>query len=260
MVPPAPSVNDLRLPALSCAILPAMQLFGDEAGNPGDFSDRPDDRHFMVVTVSLSDSSWLSELDRLAVELRERFEIPALGAPFHASRDRPEVIREVLTRVASWTPRIDATIVDKRRLTDWWRERRRLYAGIWAEHLVRLLPQFRAQHAVEVVVASIGTGRDLRAFRRGADRAVAQAAAEAATYSSVLGLGVLGRMTLGTGGLVVTGRAGVPQDEPGLQVADCCAWAIHRRWERPTEAAWAYGLIADSIASERLIDFPAADA
>lgn len=234
-----------------------LQLFGDEAGNPGDFTDRRDDRHFLVVTTALADAAWLSELDVLAQTLRARFNAPGIGAPFHAAKDRPEVMREVLELLSRHPFRVDATIVDKRRLDSGWHERRRLYSAVWAAHFVHLLPQLHPQsEPVDVVVASIGTGRDLRAFRRGVERAVAQAAAEVATYSAVLGLGLLGRMQLGTPAMIVTSRPGIPTLEPGLQVADYCTWAIRRRWERPAEPAWAYELIANHIASERLIDLP----
>jgi hypothetical protein len=234
-----------------------MLLFGDEGGNPGDFTDRADDRHFLVVTVSVADFSWFDQLEAVAQRLRERFGIAAIGRPFHAHKDRPEVKREVLTLLSQQIMRIDATIVDKRRLGPLWKERRRLYAAIWAAHLVHPLPQLHPQsEPVEVVIASIGTKSEMRAFRRGADRAVAQASAEAATYPAVLGLGVLGRMQLGTPAMVVTSRTANAGAEPGLQVADYCTWAIRRRWERPSEPAWAHELLADKMATERLIDLP----
>jgi len=234
-----------------------MHLFGDESGNPGDFGDLPDDRHFMVATATIGDDSWLSELDQLALELQQRLNVPTIGAPFHASNDRRDVVREVLTLVSERPIRVDATIIDKRQLAPEWRERHLLYAAAWESHLVHVLPQFHPQpYPVDVVVASIGTARELKTFKEGADRAVAQAEREAGTYSAVLGLGMIGRMMLDTAAMVVRGRAGSPNADRGLQIVDYCLWAIHRRWERPAEAPWAYELIAHHVASERLITLP----
>ena len=85
-----------------------MQLFGDESGNPGDFNDRPDDRYFMVSTVTIEDVSWLPDLEQLAVSLRQRFN--ELG---HEIVPREQQTPEALAayhkaEIAKWWPIIKA--------------------------------------------------------------------------------------------------------------------------------------------------------
>jgi hypothetical protein len=142
-----------------------VYVFGDEAGSPSDFRNLGANRYFMVVTATLPDLSWLTQLDQLGRALRGSLAIPHLGLPFHAAKDNPTVKRRVLDLIGRQELRIDATIIDKQVIKPELRRRHRLYAAIWADHLVHLLRQSTPRPSqVDVMVASIGTAGDARLF------------------------------------------------------------------------------------------------
>jgi hypothetical protein len=229
-----------------------VYVFGDESGNPGDFRNLAANRYFMVVTATLLDRSWLTQLDVLGQSLRGKLGIPQVGLPFHAAKDNPQVKRDVLQLIGSQELRIDATIIDKQTVGPELRRRHRLYTAIWASHLVHLLRQLTPRPSLaHVTVASIGTAADARAFRHGAERAMRDMRAYGAASSSVLGLAQVGVMILGAAPVLVLGNHSSPSIELGLQVADYCAWPIQRKWERGDVAA--YDLLKARIRSERLI-------
>jgi hypothetical protein len=229
-----------------------VYIFGDESGSPSDFRNLSANRYFMVVTATLLELSWLTQLDQLGQSLRGSLVIPQVGLPFHAAKDNPTVKRHVLDLIARQELRIDATIIDKQALRPELRRRHRLYAAIWADHLVHLLRQLNPRPLqVEVMVASIGTAGDARAFRRGAERAMRAMQAYGSASSSVLGLAQLGFMILGAGPVLVVEKHSSPSTELGLQVADYCAWPIQRKWEQGDLSA--YSQLKARVQSERLI-------
>jgi hypothetical protein len=229
-----------------------VYIFGDEAGNPGDFQNFAANRYFIVVTAALWDCSWLTRLDGLGQTLRGKLGIPKIGLPFHAAKDNPQVKHEVLNLISSEELRIDATIVDKQAVRPELQHRHRLYAAIWASHLVNLLRDLNPRPSqANVTVASIGTAANAKAFRRGAERAMQLMRSYGDASSSVLGLGQIGFMRLGALPVLVLGNQSSPSIELGLQVADYCAWPIQRKWERGDRSA--YDLIESKVGSERLV-------
>ncbi len=229
-----------------------VYIFGDEAGIPDDFGNLAINRYFMVVTATLVDCSWLPRLDGLGQALRGKLGIPQIGRPFHAAKDPPQVKRDVLQLISGQELRIDATVIDKQTLRPELRCRHRLYAAIWASHLVHLLSDLTPRPSqANVTVASIGTAADARSFRRGAEQAMREMRAYGAASSSVLGLGQLGVMRLGALPVLVIGNHSSPSTELGLQVADYCAWPIQRKWERRDLSA--YNLVKNRVRSERLV-------
>jgi hypothetical protein len=229
-----------------------VYIFGDEAGNPGDFQNLASNRYFIVVTATLRDLSWLTKLDGLGQALRGKLGILKIGLPFHAAKDNPQVKREVLHLIHGEELRVDATIVDKQAVRPELQHRHRLYAAIWASHLVNLLRDLNPRPSrANVTVASIGTAANAKAFRRGAERAMREMRAYGNASSSVLGLGQLGFMRLGALPVLVLGNHSSPSIELGLQVADYCAWPIQRKWERRDRSA--YDQLKSKIRSERLI-------
>jgi hypothetical protein len=206
----------------------------------------------MVVTATIVDRSWLNQLDSLGQALRGKLGIPQIGLPFHAAKDNPQVKRKVLQLISGQQLRIDATIIDKQTIRPELRRRHRLYAAIWASHLVHVLSNLSPRPSqADVTVASIGTAADARAFHRGAERAMREMQAYGAASSSALGLGQLGVMRLGALPVLVLGNHSSPSTELGLQVADYCAWPIQRKWERQDLSA--YNLLKARVQSERLI-------
>lgn len=90
--------------------------------------------------------------------------------PFMAAKDNPQVKHGVLQLISGQELRIDATIIDKQTVRPELRRRHRLYAAIWASHLVHVLSNLSPRPSqADVTVASIGTAADARAFRRGAE-------------------------------------------------------------------------------------------
>ena len=200
-------------------------VFADEAGN-FDFSGNPRaSKYFTLATITLADCSIGDELQALRRDLAWRGE--HLTTEFHATDD-PQAIRdEVFKLIAAANFRIDATLLEKRRTFAHLRSQEKLYKIAWYLHFKHVAPQIVGNDdRLLVVAAGIGVKKQRKEFRNAVDDVVSQVA-NCRSYQ------------------VATWPA---MNDPCLQIADYCTWAIQRKWERADTRS--YDLIADKIASE----------
>lgn len=201
-------------------------VFADESGN-FDFSRNASaSRYFILVTLTLPDCSIGQELLDLRRQLA--WEGHGLETEFHATEDKQIVRDRVFALLASRDFRIDVTVLEKSkakptiRFTD-----ERFYQLAWFLHMKYVAPLvFEAGDEVLVIGASIGTRRQRSGFRR-AVLDVARQVLPAARFQ--------------------VGSWSAASD-PCLQVADYCAWALQRKWERADDRSWR--LIAPKIRTE----------
>lgn len=206
--------------------MPRIHLFADEAG---DFSFKRDagaSRYFMICTVAMNDCS----IDGRLLSLRR--DMTWRGLPvaeeFHATTDRNEVREEVFSFIQAIPMRVDATVLDKPKAQPQTRtSEARFYQHAWFYHLRHLSSRaLREVDEVTITAAALGTRKGKKAYADAVDD--------------------VARQTVRGG----TCRAFFPRSiaDPCLQVADYCAWAIQRKWERDDER-W-HALIADKIHTE----------
>lgn len=231
---------------------PELWVCGDESGTPT-IAGGPQDRYYLIVTVSMEGASLRQRFDDLANELRPLVTNPTKGL-FHAKDDTPLTRDRVFALLGSHALTIDATIVDKTALPSDLLGRRvhRLYTLLWYHHILHTLPGLlRPASKVHLVIAEMGDASHKRAFRD----AIAQATA--ATYVPAF------EQAFAASGYRLSGEGAfhrVPalqfsysdaRTERLLQVADYCAWAIRRTLTENDERG--YGEIRHLIRSERLL-------
>ena len=204
-----------------------VHLFADEAGN-FDFSRQSGaSRFFILTTVVFPDGH-----DSVAAALGAlRFELAWGGVDlvreFHATEDSQQVRDRVFQVLHNHEFRIDATILDKPKARDPVREsEERFYQTAWFFHLHHVLPALvRPGDELHVVAASVGTKKRRKSFLTAIESVVREASnveAQTAFWPAAADI--------------------------CLQVADYCAWAIQRKWERDDSRS--YDLLARRITRE----------
>ena len=205
-----------------------VHLSADEAGN-FDFSRKPGaSRFFILTTVAFPRGH-----DALATAMRAlRLELERDGCDlqqgFHATEDRQRVRNRVFELLSGHEFRVDATILDKPKARPGIRNsEEHFYQNAWFFHLRGVLPETlpRDVDGLHVIAASVGTGSRRRAFRTAVEGAVRQATDLAATVTFW-----------------------PSATDACLQVADYCAWAVQRKWERGDTRS--HDLIRDRIFRE----------
>jgi hypothetical protein len=201
-------------------------VFADECGN-FDFSTKAGaSKYFILVSVTLEDCS----VGHRVLDLRRDLALRGIGLAsdqFHATTDQQAVRDEVFPVVAATPLRIDAVILEKRKTYPHVRDtEERFYKTAWYLHMKYVAPRIvDHSHELLVVSASLGTAKKRRLFHEAvADvmRQVGPASTQVACWSDA--------------------------SDPCLQVADYCAWAIQRKWERSD--ARSYDLIKHHIRTE----------
>ena len=200
-------------------------IYADESGN-FDFSTKPSaSRYFILTTVVIDNHDIADELAKLRRDLTwEGFN---LEAGFHAAEDKQSVRDAVFDVLQSYSFRVDATILDKRKTqpklkpTDM-----QFYKHAWFYHMKYVAPMIATRrHQLLVIAATIATHRKSTAAREAVKDVMAQVSPTSAR--------------------VALWRAA---SDPCLQVADYCCWAIQRKWERGDDRS--YQLIESKIQSE----------
>ena len=127
---------------------------------------------------------------------------------------------------------MDATLFEKRKVE---RQRRsddaQFYGFAWYHHLKGLAPAL-APESEELLVIAADIGKGSNAMRSSFASAIGSIASAVAPAS------------------VIKNAMWAASTAPLLQVADYCAWAIQRKWERNPSDTDCYDLIRDKIASE----------
>jgi hypothetical protein len=201
-------------------------LFADECGN-FDFSNHVGaSRYFILVTVTVPDCAVGDALLSLRRELA--WSGVGLDREFHATTDAQPVRDRVFATLAPHAFRVDATVLEKAKAQLSMRHtEERFYRTAWWLHMKYIAPHIvGVTDELLVVSASLGTKRKRAGFHAMVQDVVGQVlpamAYRVACWEAV--------------------------SDPCLQVADYCAWAIQRKWERSDRRS--HVLIASKIVTE----------
>ena len=201
-------------------------VYGDESGN-FDFSDQEGaSRYFILTTVVVADHA--IEADLMDLRRQLAWEGESLAGGFHATNDKQRVRDRVFAVLGQHDFRVDATILEKRKADPRIRPTPAFFYGFaWYYHLTGLAPVLASNaDEIMVVAASIGTN-EMRADFESAVNAIASAIAPTVNMKATMWQAA---------------------SNPLVQVADYCAWAIRRKWERNDTRS--YSLIEERIGSE----------
>ncbi|HEY4090735.1 MAG TPA: DUF3800 domain-containing protein [Luteibacter sp.] len=186
-------------------------MFADEAGCM-EFARKPQaSRYFIICTVHVEDCSIGTDL----LELRRTLAWEGLNVDaehFHASKDPESVRNRVYEPIERKSFRIDATLLEKSKVFPNVRANRfAFYKHAWYMHF-RHCGRAIANGGDDLLIqaASIGTKRERHVFREAINE-VAQQVLQ----------GVRWQTTFWSA-----------SSDPCIQVADYCAWAIQRAYER----------------------------
>ncbi|MEJ1937640.1 DUF3800 domain-containing protein [Nostoc sp. NIES-2111] len=203
-----------------------MSVYADEAGCFG-FHRRPGaTKHFLIVTVELREFGVLGSL----LDLRR--DLIAHGDTWrdklHATEDAVSTRARAFAIIRDASFVVDCTILEKAKAHPQTRmDEPAFYRYAWSRHCRYLARRWLAvENKVVITAAALGSHKTRAAFKAGINEALQ----------------------------VVMPRdrwevAFLPSSsDPGLWIADYCAWAILRKWERG-DTEW-YDVISGKIRSE----------
>lgn len=200
-------------------------IFADESGN-FDFTKNPRaTKYFILCTVSMESCDVANDL--LALRRKLAWQGLPLGDYFHATTDK-QIVRDAVYDVLGRNHfSVQATIMEKSKAQPQVRRSRaRFYQYGWYYHFKFGLRQVvKESPEILVAAASIGTRKERASFENAVDDVMQQ--------------------TVRSKWATDFCPAAV---DPCLQVADYCAWAIQRKWERGDVKS--YDLIKDRISYE----------
>lgn len=203
-----------------------LYIFADESGD-FNFVHGPNiSRYFIVCTVTMEtcDVSYdLLKLRRaLAWENRE------LGDHFHASSDKQYIRDAVFETITQHDFQIQATIMEKcKAQPDTRTSSPRFYEYGWYYHFFHGMRDIARPHPeIHVTAASIGVKRERQTFKNAICEVMTKTIQGKKWSADVFPAGT----------------------DPCLLVADYCAWAIRKKWERGDVRP--YDLIKDRITHE----------
>lgn len=205
--------------------MPNKFIFADEAGD-FTFNRQPNvSRYFIICTVTMNNLAAGDALHALRHDLV--WERAELGECFHATSDSQAVRDRVFAALLKHDFQIQATICEKAKAQPQVRvTRARFYKYPWFYQFKHgLAPHLSRDDKLLVTAASLGTRRERDTFTNAIGDVVAQTAKCE---------------------WVVDFRPSTC--DPCLQVADYCAWAIQRKWERDDTRS--YDLVRDRITYE----------
>lgn len=201
-------------------------VFADECGN-FDFSrGNGASTYFILVTVTSDDCAAGQALLELRRELA--WDGVGLDTEFHATTDAQAIRDRVFATIAPFDFRVDATILEKGKARPSIRTTDDVfYQYAWYLHMKYVARRIAcASDELLVVGASLGTRKRRSLFHGAIGRVMAQVspttAYRVASWDAV--------------------------SDPCLQVADYCAWAIQRKWERGDDRS--YRLISGKLYTE----------
>lgn len=187
-----------------------LYIFSDESGDLTFRRAENISRYFILCTVSMEKCNVANALLRLRRELN--WYDYELGDYFHASADKQPVRDLVFETIGKHDIQVQATIMEKSKAQSQIRRTKpRFYHYGWFYHFqhgIRPLAQPFSQ--IDVIAASVDDKKDRPSFRY-AMRDVLHQTMRRKEWST----GIYPAATY-----------------PCIQVADYCAWAIQRKWER----------------------------
>lgn len=185
-------------------------IFTDEAGCMTFSRGANVSRYFLICTVQMDDYSLGTDVLALRRELAWNG-IHLAADQFHATTD-PEPVRDAMFGLlATKRFRVDATLLEKSKALPKLQNEQALYKHAWYFHFKEIGPRVMgSDKELMLHAASIGTKKKRTAFL-GAINDVVQQSLPGTTHRCSFW---------------------PAQTDPCLQVADYCAWAIQRAWER----------------------------
>jgi hypothetical protein len=200
-------------------------LFADEAGCFTFKHGQNISKYFIICTITLSDLNVAADLVKLRRKMVWAGE--EVGDYFHATTDKQAIRDQVYDVIRSHNVNIQATICEKAKAKpEITTSRARFYKYPWYYQFKHALaPNLSPGDDLLVTAASIGTKKERATF--------------CSELSDVMGQTVRAKWA-------VDFRPS--QCDPCLQVADYCAWAIQRKWERGDTLS--YDLIRHQITYE----------
>ena len=202
-------------------------IYADEAGC-FTFNRNPNvSRYFIIATIDMPD--WQAPtlgLQKLRHNLIQEGE--TVGDYFHATTDTQVVRDRVFAAIQEFDFSVQATICEKAKAQPQvTQSKARFYKTPWYYHCkIGLAPRIASASRVVLTAASLGSKKEKLAFTNGLDDVMSQ--------------------NMGQKEYMVDFRP--CQNDPCMQIADYCAWAIQRKWER--EDFRSHKLISDRITRE----------
>ena len=205
-------------------------IYADESGN-FDFSNgRGATRYFILASVA-ADEPTIAAIESDLARLRRELAWQGYSLPkgFHATNDKRYVRERLFSALDPYPFRIDATIFEKRKVTPTVYETdEKFYQFAWSAHLAGLMREL-GQSFDDLLVTAASLDRKTReAFY-----------SEIESANQKLPLGAIIK------GDVVDAATNIM-----LQVADYCAWALQRKWERQPSDVHSYARINAKLATE----------
>lgn len=201
-------------------------VFADEAGC-FTFNRNPNvSRYFILCTVTTRSLAAAEALHRLRHSLVWRRIEP--GDYFHATADQQSVRDEVFSEILKHDFQVQATICEKSKAQPQVRQSKaRFYKYPWYYHFKHGIPKLLTNPTgLLVTAASLGTKKEKDTFTNALSDVMSQ--------------------TMGNLPWAVDFRPS--QADCSLQIADYCAWALMRKWERGDRRS--YDLIESRISYE----------
>lgn len=206
--------------------MPQVYVFADESGNL-DFS--PTGTRYFVLTTVTAESC---DVGDALLQVRRTLARTGIGLneELHCAENSLAVRKPVFETIRGLNFRVDATIIEKCQVHPAYRPTEaRFYHFAWYEHMRRIITDIVTdEDKLLVIAAALYTKRVREEFWRGVTDAV-----------SWLVPKVERRVAFWAAG-----------GDPCLQLADYCAWAVFRKWERSDTAYHEY--IADKLVTETL--------
>jgi Protein of unknown function (DUF3800) len=201
-------------------------IFSDEAGCFAFTNNGRASKYFLVCTVTVDDCDMGNGLHALRRDMLWRG--LAVNEDFHATEDKQEIRDEVYDYIAKHNFRVDATILEKSKAQPQTRtENAVFYKYAWYYHFKHTGPKLlRGKTEALITAAALGTKKG-QAVYTSAVNDVLQQTMQRQQWKTFFPRAVA---------------------DPCLQVADYCAWAIQRKWERNDTRS--YDLISSKISSE----------
>lgn len=200
-------------------------IFADEAGCLTFKRNQNVSRYFILCTITTDSPGIGTDITELRRDLAWANKC---DDAFHASSDTQDVRNQVFSAIQDMDFRIDATILEKSKAlphvcaTD-----TKFYKYAWYYHFKHFAPLIISKtDELHLTAASIGINKKKGAFKDSINDVV--------------------RQTLGSVPCKISFWPA--SSDPCLQVADYCAWAIQRKWERADNRS--YDLITDKIHTE----------
>jgi len=202
-------------------------IYADEAGCFTFSRANNVSRYFIIATIDMPD--WRAPTIALQ-ELRHNLlhEGLPLGDYFHATTDAQAVRDRVFAAIMDFDFNVQATICEKPKAQPHIRSSKaRFYKMPWYYHCsIGLAPRMQAAQNITLTAASLGTKKERLSFTNGLADVMSQSMPDkkyAVDFRPC-------------------------QNDPCMQIADYCAWAIQRKWER--DDCRSYDLISDRITRE----------